>query len=87
MQWNGASCCELVGKSMETETTTWSEFPNGGKAIVEQILASEERNKTKRAGPWESQSGIWVGKLTIWVRSLEIEKLQQSSPGLSVPPK
>ena len=26
---------------METETTT-SEFPNGGKAIVEQIVASEE---------------------------------------------
>ena len=29
---------------METETTTWSEFPNGGKAVVEQILESEERN-------------------------------------------
>ena len=29
---------------METETTTWSEFPNGGKAIVEQIVVSEERN-------------------------------------------
>ena len=43
MQWNGASCCEFDGKSMETETT-WSEFPNGGKAIVEQILASEEIN-------------------------------------------
>ena len=41
---------ELVGKSMETETTTCSEFPNGGEAIVEQILASEERNKSKRAG-------------------------------------
>ena len=36
--------CEYDGKSMETETTTWSEFPNGGKAIVEQILASEEIN-------------------------------------------
>ena len=48
MRWNGASCCELVGKSMETETTT-SEFPNGGKAIVEKILASEEINKSKRA--------------------------------------
>ena len=35
---------------METETTTWSEFPNGGLAIVEQILASEERNKSKRVG-------------------------------------
>ena len=27
----------------ETETT-WSDFPYGGKAIAEQILASEERN-------------------------------------------
>ena len=27
---------------METETTT-SEFPNGGKAIVEQILESKEK--------------------------------------------
>ena len=44
MRWNGPSHCELVGKSMETEKTTWSEFPNGGKAIVEQILASEEIN-------------------------------------------
>ena len=34
---------------METEKTT-SEFPNGGKAIVEQILVSEERSKSKRAG-------------------------------------
>ena len=59
MQWNGASCCELVGKSIETETT-WSEFPNGGKTIVEQILALEERKKSKRAGLWKSQSGIRV---------------------------
>ena len=65
MQWNGASRCEFDGKSMETETKTWSEFPNGGKAIVEQILASEEKNKSKRAGLWESQSGIRVGKFTI----------------------
>ena len=32
--------------------TTWSEVPNGGKVIVEQILASEERKKSKRAGQW-----------------------------------
>ena len=56
------------------------------KAIAEQILASEEINKSKRAGLWESQSGIRVGKLTIWVGSFEIEKLWQSSPGRSVPP-
>ena len=72
MRWNGASHCEYDGKSMETETTTWSEFPNGGKAILEQILASEEINKPKRSGLWESKSVIEVGKLTIWVRSFEI---------------
>ena len=44
MRWNGASRCEYDGKSMQTETTTWSGFPNGGKAIVEQILALEEIN-------------------------------------------
>ena len=32
---------------METETTTSSEFSNRRKAIVEQILASEEINKVK----------------------------------------
>ena len=47
MRLNGASCCEFDRKSMETETTTSSEFPNGGKAIAEQILASEERNNSK----------------------------------------
>ena len=46
----GASRCGFDGKSMETETTALSEFLNGGKAIVEQILASEERNKSIRAG-------------------------------------
>ena len=50
---------------METETTTWSEFPNGRKAIVEQILALGERNKFKSAELRESKSEIRVGKLTI----------------------
>ena len=76
-QWNWASHFEFDGTSMETETTTWSEFPNGGKAILEQILASGNRNKSKRAGLWESQSGIWVGKLAIWVRSFEIHQVYQ----------
>ena len=49
MWWNGASPIEFDKKSMETKTTTWSEFPIGGKAIVEQIPASEEINKSKRA--------------------------------------
>ena len=62
-------------KSMETETATLSEFLNGRKAIVEQVLALEEMNKSKRAGLSESQSGIQVEKLTIWVRSFLIEEL------------
>ena len=70
---------------METEKTTWSEFANGGKAIVEEILASEKRNKSKRPGLWESQSGIQVGNQTIWVRPFEIKKLKQNLPDLLVP--
>ena len=41
---------KFEGKSMETKTTTESEFPKGGTATVEKILVSEERNKSKRAG-------------------------------------
>ena len=58
MRWNGTSCCESVGKSMVTETTTWLEFPDGGKVIVEQILGSEEINKSKRAGLWYYKNEI-----------------------------
>ena len=47
MQWNGSSFCEYDEKSMETETTTWSEFPNGGKAIVKQQLASKESSPSE----------------------------------------
>ena len=58
MLWNGASCFEFVAKPMKTETTKWSEFPNGRKTIAEQILAPEKRNKSKKVGLWEPQSGI-----------------------------
>ena len=57
MRWNGATPNEFDGKSIETETTTWLEFSNRGKAIVEQTfeqIASEKRKKPKRAGkPWQ----------------------------------
>ena len=75
MWWNGASRCEFDGKYVETATVTWPEIPNGGKAIVEQIIASKKRKKSKRARIRESQSGIQLGKLTIWKRSFETEKL------------
>ena len=59
MGWNKASHCEFDGKSTVTETS-WSQFSNGRKAIAEQTLLSEDRKKSKRAGLWESQSGIRV---------------------------
>ena len=75
MRWKWGSHCEYDGKSMETDATTWPEFSNEGKAIVEKILASEEINKSKRTGLAKSQSDMQIGKLAIWVRSFEIEKL------------
>ena len=36
--------------SYAMKATILSEFPNGRKAIIEQILASEERKKSKRVG-------------------------------------
>ena len=77
MWWNGASHCEFDGKSMEIETRTWSEFPNGGKAIVEQILASEEINKSK--------SGVTIRDPSRKVNHLG--KINWDSRGLSVPPE
>ena len=38
---------EFYGRSMGTEITAWSRFPSVGKAIVRQILASEEISKSK----------------------------------------
>ena len=61
----------LMESQWKLRRQTWSEFPNGGKSIAEQILASKDRNKSKRTGLWESQSGIQVGKLNLWVRSLK----------------
>ena len=54
---------------METKTTTWAEFPNAGKAILEQILASKERKKPKKPELGESHSGILIGKFTSSIRS------------------
>ena len=45
------------------------------KAVVEQILLSEEKKKSKGTGLWKSQSGIRVATLTNWWRSFETEKL------------
>ena len=42
MQWNRASRFEFDRKSMETETTRFSEFINGEKAIVKKAIESSE---------------------------------------------
>ena len=39
--------------------------------IAEQMLASEEKNKSKRAGLSVTVHGMWLGKLTIWERSFD----------------
>ena len=44
MWWKKASCGEFDGNLMEAETMRWSEFPIGGKPIVEQGT-SIRRNK------------------------------------------
>ena len=51
-----------------TPKTSTCFISDGRKAIVEQILPSEEINP-------KEQTGIRVWKLTIWVRSPEMEKL------------
>lgn len=43
---------------MEIETVSWSKITNGGKAFTEQILKSEDKNKSKKAGLTEPQSWI-----------------------------
>ena len=53
MRWNRPYCCEFDEKLIKTKTI-WSEFPNGGEAIEEQILASEEMKRFKRERLWES---------------------------------
>ena len=71
MWWSRASPVQFNGKSIENDTKIWSEFFNRGKAIVGQILASEEWNKSKKAGLWESQSGVQVWMLIIWLFEIE----------------
>ena len=57
MHWIRAFHLEFDRKSMESETATWPEFPNGGKAIAEQIPASEKIIKSKRSVLWETSQG------------------------------
>ena len=84
MEWKGHPVLS-GGKHIETETTTWSKFLNGGKVIAEQILELQERHEFKKAGLWESQSEIGVEKSNIWV--MTSPGLSAHSPGLSALPE
>ena len=55
-------CWEVNGN---WKTTTQWKFSVGRKTTVEQILLSEEINKSKRTRRCESQSWLQVGKSTI----------------------
>ena len=75
MKW--VSCCELVGKSMETETTTWSEFPNERKAIVEQ---KKERKKERKCTSVRRKKEIQKSRtmrITVWDPSRKVNHLSK----------
>ena len=56
-----APCCEFDEKAMETETTTWSEFPDGGKGIVEQYCCQKKgRNPRKQDCEYQPRTQIFV---------------------------
>ena len=65
---------------MESETATWSEFLNGGKAIVEQILAPEEKNNPKEQDS-HSQGFIWDRKIVHQVYQFHQNRLARLYEG------
>ena len=75
MPWNIASHSEFHGKSLQTKTTTRSEFPNGVKAVVKKNTSIRRNKQIKKSTMVRVTVGIWVGKLINWVRSFEVEKL------------
>ena len=56
-------------KITQTEKLIRAELLNGGTTAKAKMPGSEEIDKFKRAGLWDS--GILVGKLTIWIRSFK----------------
>ena len=74
MQWKEVSLLEFEGKSMKTEATASSKFPNGEIPTAKLLQCLGKVNQPKRVGLWVLHSEISVGKLTP-VRSFQIEKL------------
>ena len=83
MRWNKASHCQDDGKSMKTETATWSEFPNGGKAIVEQVPVSRkkeiQKRRTVRITVWDLSWKVSHLSKVIWDRKITTEFTRSTS--------
>lgn len=54
--WEKEACpFEFEGKSTETEATIWSELSNEARSAFQQILGSEDRNRSKKKKDCENQ--------------------------------
>ena len=79
------------GKLTETETTTWSEFPNGEKTIVEQIPASEEsikiqKSRNMRITVWDASKKVNHLSKVIWVNYNRVHQIYQLNQNRYVSP-
>ena len=70
-------------KVMKNATTTWSEFPTGGrKGNIKEMLGSQETNKYKIVTIRDSSSKVNKLSTVVWDK-----KLYQSSLGLPIAPE
>ena len=51
---------------METETTAWSDFPNRGKAIVEQISTLKKKKEIQKS---------WIVRATVTGQNRKVNNL------------
>ena len=76
VRWKGDSGKDGQLTLRERDTTAWSELPRGGRGEIEKSSGSEVRQRSRREGEPEEESGKRVGKETIWERDWETEKLK-----------
>ena len=81
LRWQGVPFPKLTAKSTEADTITWSKLPWEEKASTEHSPGSEVRNKSRKVGLWVPESGMQVGKSTLWMKLRVIEILKEYLPG------
>ena len=76
MQGLGTSGCEFDGKSVQTETTTWLEFPKERNVVVDKYLHQKKERNPKEQDSWSrirtwnvSRKAKHLSKV-IWDRSI-----------------